>query len=337
MSKLGRARAARLALLLCASLTAISLSFGVSGAEAASLEGATGTVDETVGGTVEKALEAEEEVTNPVTPPVEEVVEPAPPPVEEVTEAVVPPVKKAAESAVQTTKEATRNVPPPVAASTPKAPKAPEAARSVSGAAKSGTDTVGEALGGATRSARSSTGGRTAGSPNADAVAAPGAVPHPEAARSTSNAKVPEGGGGMRGVDRFTAPTTDGAVRAPLPKWAAYVWPAIALPWPEPAHLLQRFGPNKIRLLLAIATAAAPTATAQTGSDGIAAAHSSHGARAGAPDHSSPPLMDIPSVFGGVISREPEEVLAYFVIVALLVAAVFAVVRYEIARSNRAR
>jgi hypothetical protein len=139
----------------------------------------------------------------------------------------------------------------------------------------------------------------------------------------------------MPGVDRFTAPTTDGAVRAPLPKWAAYVWPAIALTWPELAHLLRGLEPGEIRRLLASITA--PTAGPPTGFHGVAGAQASHGAADGAPDHSSSPLTDVPSVFGGVISREPEQVLAYLVIVALLVAAVFAVVRYEIARSHRSR
>ena len=136
-------------------------------------------------------------------------------------------------------------------------------------------------------------------------------------------------GDGIPGGVKFKAPSTDGSVRAPVPKWVAYVWPAIALTRPDLASFLRRWEEGGMRLLLATATDARPT-----GSQGVAGVHASDDAQTGASDPSSSPFSHIPRAIGGFTSQVPGEALAYLVIVALLVAAVFAAIKLEIARQG---
>ena len=83
------------------------------------------------------------------------------------------------------------------------------------------------------------------------------------AAGAAATAKSTSGGDGLR-ADKFAAPSPDGSIRAPLPKWMAYVWSAIALAWPELAAFIDRWDRDGARLLLA--SNAGPT-----GSHGVAA------------------------------------------------------------------
>jgi hypothetical protein len=140
--------------------------------------------------------------------------------------------------------------------------------------------------------------------------------------------------GGRDGLrdDKFAVPSTAGAIRAPLPKWMAYVWPAIALAWPELAGLLNRLEQDGARLLLASQRQGGPS-----GSHGVAGVHASHDALSAgsASGSSSSPLAPIPAAIGGVTSHVPGEALAYLAIVGILVVAVFVAVKLELARGGR--
>jgi hypothetical protein len=337
MPKIGRSRVASLVVLVFGALAVGSASSSVSAAHAGALEGLPGTVRE--------VTESVEEVANGVAPTVQEVAETAPPPVAEVTEtvtppvveatqAVVPPVREVAETATQATQEVIAKVPSP-AATTPK-PSTP--AVDPSGETKAVTKTVTHdaegALGAVTGAVN---GGRSpaSGGPTGNSTAGGGQTreaPAPtEADRADSAAKATGGGGdGMRG-EKFDALSPDGSIRAPLPKWMAYVWPAIALTWHHLAGLLTQWEHEGTRFLSASDGGASDGGA--SGSQGVAGVHASHAAGASS-DSSSSPFAPIPAAIGGFTSHVPGGALAYLAIVAILVAAVFFVVKYELARRD---
>jgi hypothetical protein len=340
MVKIGRSRVARLVLVFCSALVVSSVSFSVTVADAGPLEGLTGPVRE--------VTESVEEVANGVVPTVQEVTEAAPPPVAEVTEtvappvveathAVVPPVKEVAETATQATQEAIAKVPSPVV-TTPKLPSAP--ATDPSGEAKAVTPAVTHdvegALGavtGAVHAGRSSASGGSVGTSTAGGGQTREALAPTEADRAVpagtadSAAKATGDGDGIRN-ENFSAPSPDGAIRAPLPKWMAYVWPAIALAWPDIAGFLTRWEHDGARLSLA-------SDGGSGGSQGVAGVHASHTAGAASGSSSSSPLAPIPAAIGGFTSHLPGEALAYLAIVGILVAAVFIAVKLELAHRGR--
>jgi hypothetical protein len=333
MAKIGRSRVARLVLLLCSAVVVSSVSFRVSVADAGALEGLPGPVRE--------VTESVEEVANGVVPTVQEVTEAAPPPVAEVTEtvappvveatqAVVPPVREVAETATHATQEAIAKVPSPVV-TTPKLPSVP--AVDPSGETKAVTQTatrdVESGLGavtGAVHAGQSPASGGSVGTSTAGSGQTREAFAHTEADRADSAAKATGDSDGMRD-EKFSAPSADGAIRAPLPKWMAYVWPAIALTWRDLAGFLTRWEHDGARLLSASDGGAG-------GSQGVAGVHASHAAGA-ASGSSSSPLAPIPAAIGGFTSHVPGEALAYLAIVGILVVAVFVAVKLELAHRGR--
>ncbi|HWH21501.1 MAG TPA: hypothetical protein VN671_13270, partial [Solirubrobacterales bacterium] len=142
--------------------------------------------------------------------------------------------------------------------------------------------------------------------------------------RANPTAQASSDGDGLRD-DKFVAPSPDGSIRAPLPKWMAYVWPAIALAWPELAGILSRWERDGARPLLS-------SLSGSSGSHGVAGVHAFHDGRGAS--GSSSPLAPIGSAVDGFTSRVPGEALAYLAIVALLVTAVFFAVRFELARRS---
>jgi hypothetical protein len=333
MATIGRSRVTRLVLLLCGALVVSSVSFRVSVADAGALEGLPGPVRE--------VTESVEEVANGVVPTVQEVTEAAPPPVAEVTEtvappvveatqAVVPPVREVAETATHATQEVIAKVPSPVV-TTPKLPSVPAVHPSGETTAVPHTVThdaegalgavTGAVNGGRSPASEGPIGTSTAGGgPMREAVAPP------EADRAVSAAKATGGGDGMPGA-RFNASSPDGSIRAPLPKWMAYIWPAIALTWHHLAGFLTRWEDDGARLLSANDGGAG-------GSHGVAGVHASHAAGASSGSSSSP-FAPIPAAIGGFTSHLPGEALAYLAIVGILVAAVFIAIKLELAHQGR--
>jgi hypothetical protein len=346
MAKIGRQRAARLVFLICGLLAAGAASFDSSVADAGPLEGLPGPVRE--------ATERVEEVANGVVPPVPEATETVPPPVAEVvetatppvaqiteatvppavgtTEAVAPPAKGAAEAAAQATKEVIARLPSAPVTTPTKLPSVTdgdpaEGAKTVvhgaEGTLGSATGAVRDS-GSPVRASRSPAGGGAVATYAPDTRPAPGSSAPSRSGSPSPTAKVP--GNGLGDAD-FKPPSTDGSIRAPLTRWMAYVWPAIALLGPDIAGFVERWERNGARLLL--------TADAgPSGDQGVAGVHASHDSPA-AGSSSSSPFSSIPSAIGGFTSEVPDEALAYLAIVAILVAAVFAAVKLELARSRR--
>jgi hypothetical protein len=334
MPKIGRSRVACLVVLLFGALAVGSASSRVSVADAGALEGLPGPVRE--------VTESVEEVANGVVPTVQEVTEAAPPPVAEVTEtvvppvveatqAVVPPVREVAETATHATQEVIAKVPSPVV-TTPKLPSVPSVHPSGETTAVTHTVThdVEGALGavtGAVNAGRSPASGGSVGTSTAGSGQTTREAFAPiEADRADSAAKATGDSDGMRD-ERFSASSPDGAIRAPLPKWMAYVWPAIALTWRDLGGLLTRWEHDGAHLLSA-------SDGGTGGSQGVAGVHASHTAGA-ASGSSSSPLAPIPATIGDFTSHVPGEALAYLAIVGILVAAVFVAVKLELAHRGR--
>jgi hypothetical protein len=316
----------RFASLLCALQAAGSFLLGAPVAHAGLTEALPGTTAELTG--------AVEEVAKGVVPPVQETVETVAPPAAQVTETVAPPATEATGTATQAVEEvthaageaadeATHSVPTPPPVSTPKVPAAPTVhlPAAGSGSGSGGGAAAAEPV----RSAPRAASPETAAAPDYS-EAAPEPQPEDGGVRSESEGAKSPGG------DRFKAPSTDGSVRAPLPKWVAYVWPAVALTRPDLVNLWRRWEREAPGFLLSLVGGGG-----EIGHQGIAGVHAAHDGRAAghSSDGSTSPLAKIPAAVGGFTSGLPEEALAYLVLVAILVAAVFAGVKYEMARHNR--
>lgn len=273
MAKIGRVRAARLVLLLCVVLSAASAVFLASVANAGPSDGLRGPVGE-----VTDPVTAVQEVTDTRPPPVGEVTETVTPPVHETTETVAPPVHEAAETVTPPVDETTEKVtqPPEEAAETvrPAAKQAVEAGASAPVKAAAGTAAHTAANGdGSSSGAAAKTSGRvvkeatgTAAGGYEGAVeslthAGPSSslshVPATGVTAGASSGTTPRGHATIGnapdlgpGADTFAVPSIHGAVRSPLDKLVAYVWPAIALADPVLAHLLE--GPGRQNFLVAL-------------------------------------------------------------------------------------
>ena len=359
MARIRSAHAVRFVFALCAFLAWASVgAFSPAAAFAGPLEGVTRPLGETVGAPVqevtEKVTEALPEVTETVTHPVQEVTEAVNAPVEEVTEAVSPPVKEATAPVVQpvkeaagklpaTVKEATETATAPIKAAVPPAVHTSSsssgspsggAAKSVGGVVREVTGTVNRATQSTAdgvrstgRSSPSSTGGG-GGAAGASAATAGTAPRDPDRASGTSSRSA-----AGPGRDAFEVASSDGAVRAPLPKWMAYVWPAIALAQPAIADLLARWEQHSLRLALAAGWSAGGDAS---GEGPVVAGVHAEGGRPEASDSSASPFSKVPSAIGRALDSEaPTSLLAYLCFVAIAVVAVFWAVSREIVVGRR--
>jgi hypothetical protein len=334
MPKIGRSRVTCLVVGVFGALAVGSASSSVSAAHAGPLESLPGQVREATEVVEEVAKGAApivREVTEAAPPPVTEVTETVSPPVVEATEAVVPPAKEAAETVTRAIQEVTAKVPAPPTTAAPKLPTATvtessSGTKAVTQAAQTLTHDAETVAGGATGTDRSSRppaaeGGRIPAAPAAPEDPGASARSEVSSAEATSRAT---GRDGLRD-DRFVTPSTDGSIRAPLPRWMAYVWPAIALAWPQFAGLLDQWEREGASLLLASQGEGGPI-----GSQGVAGVHASHDASSAASaSGSSMPFGPIAAV-GGFTSHVPGEALAYLAIVAFLVVAIFFAVKLEL-------
>jgi hypothetical protein len=327
----GTARRWHLAFLLC---TAILWWAGAPAAPMASagpLETVTGQVDEAVGepvgGIVETVTSPAEEVTETATAPVQEVT--GAPPVNEVSEAATAPIEEVAKEAAPPVKaavEAVSRPPPPPSLKAPGSTVTPPKAAGVTRVPKEAV----EAVGGTARPAPGSSqavvpdpgaqpAGGADGAPGRDPLAPPGSD------RTTS----------PRGDVFVPSPTRTGATSAPLPRWVAYIWPAVALAQPQLARLLER----SVSSLRAALLGSATLGPAPQG--GVAGVHAS-GGRPGlaessprSADSASSPLSKITSDIGHFPYNLSGAALGYIAIVAIMLIGLFIAVRWEIANGRR--
>jgi hypothetical protein len=361
MLKTGRAHAVPLVLLLCVLLGSGSVAaFSAPGASAGPLEGVTGPINEAIGAPVREVTETVttpvKEGTETIAPPVKEITETVTQPVHEVTETVSPPVHEVTETVARPAREATEAVKAPVQQVTEKvAQPVKEAAEKVNPAVHGVTNTTGASSRGAAKSTgtvgRGATGtttrtlngtvgavtlstgpGPTSAGGGGDAASADRGVPADavtphESPGSTAASAAPDLG---PGDDTFEVPSRDGSVRAPLPKWLAYVWPAIALAAPGLADFLGHWGLQSLSLALATGI----HGTGSAGGFGVAGVHASSGRPEAA---SSSPFSKIPSALGHAFMSPhvPGSALAYLSFLALAVIAVGVAVRREIRTGRR--
>jgi hypothetical protein len=307
--------------------------FHAPGAFAGPLEGVTGPVTEAVVEPVREATGAVtppvQEVTEAVTQPVHEANEAVAPPVHEVTERVAPPVKEATETGTHSAKEVTEAVKSPLKVHLPTETSGSSSAGAVKTArgvveevtgtaTHAAEDTIGGVVTGATGSGRSSA-GRGGDTDGGDRGAANDVIP----SRQPGSSHAVSGSG-----DLFEVPSIEGSIGTPLPKWIAYVWPAIALLGPGPADLLGRWEREILHLAYGRSTGSG---------DGpvVAGVHAS-GGQPGGGDPSSSPFSKIPPLLGHPFGSDvPTSALVYLLLVTLAVIAVAVAVRRELRHGGR--
>jgi hypothetical protein len=340
MVKFARAQVVQLLLLGTLLISASTGAVLATGASAGPLEGVTGAINqaglEPVGEITETVTSPIHEVTESVTQPVREGTEaPLSPPVHEVIETVTAPVEETAETLRPPVKLVTETVAsPPVKQVTEKvaSPPVPPVKEAAAPVVHLSTDSTGSSSGNITKS--------TGAAVRETVRAATDAAEETVAAATHATDPPPSSGGGQgaanvdavalpgRGDGVTAVPPRDGSIRAPLPKWMAYIWPAIALTRPDLANLLDRWEQTGLRLAL----------WASAGSDdgfGVAGVHASHGDRSGQPDSSSLFSEIPPAISHALVPDVPASALAYLCLVGLVVIVVFAAVSREIAVGRR--
>jgi hypothetical protein len=329
VSQLGRARNDLVFLVLAVLCWAGA--FGAPAASAEPLGAVTGPTTETVIGPVREVVEAlpppvqeaTEAVTAPaqeatqVAPPVEEVTEAATAPVEAVKETVKPPVKAVTEAVTPAAKEVTETVRHPSASPPPELPSVPTT--QVAG-------TVSKAI---------PTSKPAPSSPGSDPTSSQAGLPQDLADQGSATPLPADSPGRRQGNSFVPSPAMDGSTAAPLPKWMAYIWPAIALFGPGLTDSVHSW---VTALRISLRTGGGFSET--TGSGPFVAGVHATGGRSGGADSSSPssyssPFSKITSAVGDFPYNGAGAALAYLVIVAIMVIALYGAVRWEIARSRR--
>jgi hypothetical protein len=306
MARISRAHLLRVALFVCAVAALKSFSFPPPAANAGALGQVTGPVEEVVSPVVQ-ATPSVQEAGETVTTTAQGVAAKVPPPAAKAPDAVpAPAVGKSGARLDQTT-----------SAATGAASAAEAATRFAEGAVHAAKEGAEAATGVTVPTPVPSTTVDSAGpaevAPSvtdpADSSAAPIDLPPPS-----------------RRTTYVPPPTKNGATGSPLPRWVAYVWPAVALTGSHLADFAESWGQAIMRL--------ATGASAGNGAEGgVAGAHASGGRAEVA--GSSPLFSRIPSDVGHAFSSVPTPIFVYLGLLVLAVIAVALAVRREIAVGRR--
>jgi hypothetical protein len=300
--------------------------FGAPAASAEPLGAVTGPTTEAVTGPVREVVEA-------LPPPVQEAAEAVTAPVQEATQ-VAPPVEEATEAATAPVEAVKETVKPPVKAATETvAPAAKEVTEAVRGASSSPPvklPSVPTAPVAGTVSKALPTSKRAPSSPGSEPTNSPVGSSQDLADQGSVAPDPVDSPGRWQGNSFVPSPAIDGSTAAPLPKWMAYIWPAIAL-----------FGPGLTDSVHSLATAlrislgTSEGLSETTGTGRVAGVHAT-GGRSGGADSSSPsPFSKITSAVGDFPYNGAGAALGYLLIVGIMVIALYGAVRWEIARGRR--
>lgn len=320
MARSSSAHPIRAALAICAVAAFPGLFLGAPAANANVLEQLTGSV---------------EEVVSPVvgtTPTVQQVGETVTTTAHEATAKIVPSATKAAAAATSAPAGTAGASTGPADDLTDKATKlvgGHEAAAAVASAA-----------GAASKTAEAAVPAATAGVEDATGVT----LPRPSVPSTTTDPGDPAAGAGdvSAAADSSAAPPdlppaaprttyvpppgSDGSTGAPLPRYVAFVWPAVALAGPSLAHFGESWGQAIERL-------ATGASTGTGGEGGVAGVHASGGH---ASDGGSSSLFTrIPSAGARAFSSVPTSAWVYLGLLVLAVIAVALGVRREIVAGRR--
>jgi hypothetical protein len=314
MARISRAHPARVALLACAVAALAAFFFSAPAANAGLLEPVTGPVEEGVSPVVG------------ATPTVQQVEETVTTTAHEVTAKITPSAAKTADAASSPAAGRAGGLPEPADALTDKATKLASDAASAAGvpsAAGAANPAADGAVHAATEGAEGVTGSTLPDSPVSSAALDPAA-----SSAAPASAAAPTGTGAPT-ASRTTyvpPPGNDGSTGAPLPRWIAYVWPAVALIGPSLATFGESWGKAIVRL--------ATVASSGNGAEGaVAGVHASGGRPEAAGP--SPVFSSIPSDVGHAFSSVPTPVFIYLGLLVLAVIAVALAVRREIAVGRR--
>jgi hypothetical protein len=315
MCKIGRIRVTRLTFLLCVAMAAGATFFNPSVAAAGPLDGLTAPVEETartatsaVDQIAATATSSPPVASPPQVPPID--VKTLPDPSAETSRALSK-VKRLPTSAAKL--PAPSGQPPVSLGDGDGASPAGAVTRTVETVGQNAATTV-EAFGKTVKSSSSSVIDRATGTV-ATVTAHPPAPTaadsaDAEAAAPADDASAYVGGGFL------PSPSDDGSVRAPLGKWAAYIWPAVALTRAAMPGLAKDWAKDALRLARDPAAATAQSGAAQ----GVAGAHAEH---LGSQSSGSSLFSQIPSALSA--GYGPHVPLPAMVFVLVVVAAIFGV------------
>lgn len=285
MARISRAHPARVALFACAVAALASLFLVPTTARAGLVDQVTGQV---------------EEVVSPVAQ-------------------AVPTVPQVKDSVTTTAQAVTAKIaPPPPPPAKPESSAGP-ASRAVEGTLRAVTEGADAATGATLPAAPVQASPPTAVDPDGSVAEAPSVT------GSTKSAAAPtEPPPSAPRTTYVPPPTKNGSTGSPLPRWVAYVWPAVALTGPHLVSLGEHLGEAIAQL------APGPSAG---GEGGVAGVHAS----GGRPDaaSSSSLFSRLPSEVGNTFSSVPTPVFVYLGLLLLAVIAVALAVRREIAAGRR--
>ena len=317
MARIRTSHPTRVVLAICAMAAFPGLFLSVPAANAGVLEQVTGSVEEVVSpvvGTTPAAQQVGETVTTTA---------------QGVTTKITPSAAKAADAATSPPGDRAGGLPERAAALTDKATKPASDAASAAGvpsAAGAATQAAEGAVHAATEEAEAATGSTLPDSPVSSAALDPEAAPAASSAAPASVAAPTDLPPPAARTTYVPPPGNDGSTGAPLPRWIAYVWPAVALTGPSLANFGESWGQAIVRL--------ATGASAGSGAEGgVAGVHASGGRPEAA--GSSPLFSSIPSDVGHAFSSVPTPVFIYLGLLVLAVIALAFAVRREIAVGRR--
>jgi hypothetical protein len=148
--------------------------------------------------------------------------------------------------------------------------------------------------------------------------------PTPAASTSPAGDASAYVGGGFR-----PSPSEDGSVRAPLGKWAAYIWPAVALTRAAAPGLVKDWAKDALRLALDPADSTASSGAAQ----GVAGVHAEHLGGDG-----SSLFSQIPSALtGGYGPDLPLPVTVFYFLVVIAIFGVLIAMLWDLEYLGRSR
>jgi hypothetical protein len=346
MSKIRRIRVTRLASLFCLSLAAGSVFFTASSAAASPLDGLTAQLEEAARRATSTVDQVAATVTTPPPvsspPPVPPVADKAPPPVATATDRATAEVRKLPRAAAKLPlpplpKAAAK--PPELSGQPPVSdgnggegsPTGP-VTRTIETASQAAATTV-EAVGQTVESTSPSAVDRATGT--APTPPAPEVVPAgPQTAEDAASADEASASDAASAYVRggfLPSPSNDGSVRAPLGKWAAYIWPAVALTRAVLPSVSKDWAKDALRLALDPADATARSGAAQ----GVAGAHAEH---LGGPSSGSPLFSQLRSALTGGYGPElPLPAKVFFLTVVLGIFGLFITMLWDLGYLRRPR
>jgi hypothetical protein len=311
MARISRAHRKRIALVTCL-VGSLAASFGAPAANADVLDAVTGQVEAVVSPVEQQVVPPVQQVGETLTAPTKAAPAGNPPAVQVPDVVSAPPVAKLDDLPGQATGAVTGTA----AAAGAAARSAPDAVATAKEDAEAATEATSPPPLPSTLpdpASPSASAPETTVSKDPDTSPTYALSSSPSSPSSQANAYVPP-------------PANDGSTGAPLPRWVAYVWPAVALTGSDLANFAVRWSQASTDL-------ATGEAAGSGAAEGVAGVHAS-GGRPG-DGGSSSLFAKIPSAGAHAFTSVPTSVWLYLGLLVLAVIAVALAVRREVAAGRR--